>query len=112
VARRVDERHRKNHPDKIAYLERHNETDEAFILLDGRCTLIFCTSPDQPDALSFCEMEKGKVYNVKMGTWHTNLLYEGSKVLIVENLNTSKENSSYFYDLSEAQKEFILKSSI
>ena len=29
------------HIDKLQYLEAHNETDEAFILLEGEATLIF-----------------------------------------------------------------------
>ena len=42
-------------------------------------------------------MEKGKIYNVKAAAWHALLLSEGSKVLIVENEDTSLENTEYIY---------------
>ena len=77
--------------ERYNYLEMHLETDEAFVLLHGEATLVtgkdFSETPLQP-----C-----KIYNVKKGSWHALLMNEDSKVLIVENRNTSKENSEYYY---------------
>ena len=68
-------------------LERHLLTDEVFVLLDGEAIL----------ASDICryQMEKHKIYNVKKGAWHAIALTKGSKVLIVENEETGKDNSEY-----------------
>lgn len=73
------------------YLERHMLTDEVFVLLWGEATLItgkeFTETP----------MEAGKIYNVKKGAWHALSMSKDAKVLIVENHDTTRENSEYYY---------------
>ena len=66
-------------------MERHLETDEAFILLEGKATLY-------EEDKSY-NMEKCKVYNVKKGLWHHIVVSEDATVLVVENSNTSAENT-------------------
>ncbi len=77
--------------EKYRYLERHLLTDEVFVLLSGSATLVtgkeFLETPLLPD----------KIYNVKKGAWHALLLEKGSKVLIVENHDTGRENSEFYY---------------
>ena len=70
-------------------IERHLLTDEVFVLLAGKASLVIGTERDE------VEMEMGKIYNVKVGTWHNVLLDADSKVLIVENHNTGPENTEY-----------------
>ncbi len=65
--------------------ERHLETDEAFVLLQGKATLY-----EEDDNF---QMEKCKVYNVKKGLWHHIVVSEDATVLVVENSNTSIENT-------------------
>lgn len=72
-------------------IERHNETDEVFILLAGEATLII------GEELNRIEMEPHKLYNVPKGVWHHIFTKEGASVLIVENEDTSAENSEYIY---------------
>lgn len=73
-------------------LERHLETDEVFILIDGRATLV---------AGEECEkipMEKGKIYNIKKAGWHhifVDKAYPETKVIVVENADTTKANTEY-----------------
>ncbi len=69
--------------------ERHLETDEAFILLEGNATLYEEKKP--------YIMEKCKVYNVKKGLWHHIVVSEDATVLVVENSNTTKENTERKY---------------
>ena len=69
--------------------ERHFETDEAFILLEGQATLY--------EEDSCYEMEKNKVYNVKKGLWHHIVVKPDTTVLVVENSNTTPENSERRY---------------
>ena len=77
--------------DRYEYLERHMLTDEVFVLLSGEATLV--------TGKEFLEtkLETGKIYNVKKGAWHALLMERDAKVLIVENEDTSRENSEYFY---------------
>ena len=72
-------------------MERHNDTDEVFILLTGKATLII------GEELNRIEMEPHKLYNVPVGVWHHIFTCEGTKVLIVENEDTSPENSEYLF---------------
>ena len=75
----------------IEFLEKHLETDEVFVLLTGKATLII------GEEFEKIEMEPHKVYNVKKDVWHNIILSEDAKVLLVENKDTSKENSEFLY---------------
>ncbi len=82
--------------EEITYLEKHLESDEIFVLLEGKALLITGGKKDKPSKPKIYKMEKNKVYNVKKGVWHTVLMKKNTKILIVENKNTSKKNSEYF----------------
>jgi len=68
-------------------IERHNETDEVFVLLEGEALMIIGEEKRE------YVMEKNKVYNVRAGVWHATLLSKDAKLLIVENSDTSGANS-------------------
>jgi hypothetical protein len=53
-------------------------------------------------------MEPFKIYNVKKGAWHTHSLSEDGMVLVVENRDTTYDNSP-FCQLTEAQQEEIVE---
>lgn len=85
----------------MPYLERHNETDEVFVLLSGSCTLYIGEGRGQsPDAIRAVPLEPKKLYNVKKGVWHNLTGDEAMTLLIVENADTSKQNSE-FYPVTE-----------
>lgn len=65
-------------------MERHLETDEAFMLLEGKANLV----TDE-----ICEMERNHLYIVPKGIWHHIVVSKDALVLVVENSNTSKENT-------------------
>jgi hypothetical protein len=98
------------HPTNITFMERHNETDEVFVLSRGQGILFIGEGSGAVDAIHPQVLEAGKIYNVKQGVWHTVVLSEDGSVLIVENRDTRRENSSY-YDLREAQRKEILTAS-
>lgn len=66
-------------------IERHNHTDEVFVLLRGSALLF--TRPDG-GALAAVEMEAGKIYNVPAGIWHNLVATRDVRFLIVENRDT------------------------
>jgi hypothetical protein len=80
-------------PERLNIMQRHDETDEVFVLLKGRC-ILFLGSGDQAVIKIYAEdLRTLKFYNVKKGCWHTHTLSEDASVLIVENLDTTSENS-------------------
>jgi mannose-6-phosphate isomerase-like protein (cupin superfamily) len=85
-----------NYGDKTAEenfrkIERHNETDEVFVLLTGKASLYI------GEKRSRIDMEPHKLYNVPKGVWHHIFTSEGTRILIVENENTGEENSDYLF---------------
>ncbi len=68
-------------------VERHLKTDEVFVPITGE-SILYIGENRVP-----YELEIGKVYNVKLGVWHTITMKDGAKVLIVENDDTGSENS-------------------
>jgi hypothetical protein len=80
-------------PERIDEIQRHNETDEVFILLKGRCILFLGEGDDSAASFFAQDLEPFRLYNVRRGAWHTHALSADAKVLIVENQNTSPANS-------------------
>jgi hypothetical protein len=94
-------------PEKIMDMEKHNETDEVFILLRGKGILFLGEGGDNVIKIHAADMGLYKIYNVKKSVWHTIVMTKGAKVLIVENSNTASQNSSYC-KLSEEQRKTII----
>jgi hypothetical protein len=80
-------------PERLDNVQRHDETDEVFVLLAGRCILFIGSGDEQVVEITAQDMEPLKLYNVKRGCWHTHTLSEDATVLIVENRNTGDDNS-------------------
>ena len=74
---------------QITYMERHLLTDEVFVLLQGDAILYI------GDDRKRYELEIGKIYCVKKGIWHNMALGEDTKMLIVENDDTCRDNTEY-----------------
>ena len=81
-ADRFDERN-------IADLERHNLTDETFVLLSGEATLLVGEDAER------VKMEPLKFYNIRAGAWHNIIVSPGARVLVAEHSDTSKDNTDY-----------------
>jgi hypothetical protein len=96
-------------PEKITKLQRHNETDEVFVLLRGRCILFIGQGEDQAIAtVHGQDMLPHTIYNVKKGTWHSHTLSEDAMVLIVENRDTTIDNSP-FCPLTHVQQASLVE---
>lgn len=74
---------------RFSELERHLETDEVFLLLEGSAVL-------HTDTESI-ELETGVLYTVPVGVWHHVVVSTDASVLVVENRSTSKENTEKKY---------------
>lgn len=82
-------------PESIEKTEKHNETDEVFILTKGKAVLFVGDGPARPGCLYPQIMEIGVIYNVKKAIWHTVVLSRDASILIVENRDTGEKNSDY-----------------
>lgn len=91
-------------PENITTLDRHNETDEVFVLLAGRCILFVA---DDEGGIHAVDMQPLKLYNMKKGVFHSHTLSEDASVLVVENRDTSEKNSEKMV-LSAAQREVVV----
>ena len=89
-----------NDIDLIGNLERHNRTDELFVLLDGCCTLVYATEEGNHLNLVTVDMIPCTVYQIPPSLWHNTIMTRDAKLLLIENSNTSMENSD-LRDLTE-----------
>ena len=97
-------------PERIESMERHNETDEVFVLIKGEGILFLGEGDISIEKVLTQVMLPGMIYNVKRGVWHAVVLSLDGSVLIVENRNTSKDNTSY-YLLEPEQRQAIIDAS-
>jgi hypothetical protein len=80
-------------PERIIAMQQHNETDEVFVLLEGRCILFLGEGSDAIMSINAVDMKPCTLYNVKRGVWHSHTLNNDASVLIVENRDTTIQNS-------------------
>ena len=69
----------------LGEMERHLLTDEVFVLVSGKASL-----HTDREAVA---MELGAVYTVPQGVWHHIVVSVDANVIVVENKNTSIENT-------------------
>ena len=75
----------------IGEVERHNKTDEVFVLINGSSVLFVV----HDNSMEVVDMQPGTIYNVPAGTWHNVIGTRETKWLIVENNNTSYDNTEF-----------------
>lgn len=77
----------------IDCLERHNQTDELFVLVSGSCTLIYANETESGYKFEAVKMEPNKVYNIPATLWHNTITCKDTKMILIEDSNTSMDNS-------------------
>lgn len=77
----------------IDCLERHNETNELFILLNGKCTLLFANETEKGLEIRKVEMEPYKVYDIPPTLWHNTVTQADTKLALIEDSATGPANS-------------------
>ncbi len=92
-------------PHNIRAMQRHDATDEVFVLLQGRCILFLGESGESGVRKIYAEdMHPQAAYNVRRGAWHTHTLSPDGVVLVIENRDTGDANSP-LAALTEAQRK-------
>jgi len=71
---------------------RHLDSEEAFVLLEGRGWLVTAPEPMQQGNASFCihNLEPDRILIVEAGERHAIILEEGARTLIIENEDMSR----------------------
>jgi mannose-6-phosphate isomerase-like protein (cupin superfamily) len=85
-------------------IERHNQTDEVFVLVKGRAVL-FCLTPE--GRMQVEDMRPNVVYNVTQGTWHNLVSTREATWIIVEDRDTHLSDTEY-RQLSGGEKSYLL----
>ena len=81
--------------DQLKVVKRHNFTDEVFVLINGSATL-YTSDQQVPNHLIKTTLQHKKAYKVEKGTWHHLQVSKDAFLVVVENSNTSKENTDTF----------------
>jgi ureidoglycolate hydrolase len=78
----------------IDCLERHNETDELFILLAGSCVLLSANEKAGGGLeLAATKMKPERVYSIPRTLWHNTVTSKDVKLILVEDSSTGAKNS-------------------
>jgi hypothetical protein len=70
--------------EKVGEVERHNQTDEVFVLTAGKAVLFTIDG----QGMQIEEMKIGAIYNVLQGVWHNLTSTRDASWIIVENRDT------------------------
>lgn len=96
--------------ENIDYVEAHNMTDEVFVLLSGSCQMILMDFQDeQLKKIEIVNLEPNKIYNIPKNIHHSHVLSPNTKLLIIEQEDTSDHNSNRIYLTSEIKYEMQKK---
>jgi hypothetical protein len=82
-------------PENLTRMQRHDETDEVFVLLQGRCILLVGDGRDVVGNIQGTDLQPRTLYNVRRGVWHTHALNASAMVLVIENRDTTYDNSPF-----------------
>lgn len=77
----------------ITNIERHNKTDELFVLVEGHCTLIYAEEKGEDLEFHAVKMEKGKLYVIPQSLWHNTITEKDTKMFLIEDVSTGNDNS-------------------
>jgi ureidoglycolate hydrolase len=93
----------------MSVIERHLETEEVFVLLSGECSLVLGGQTAEPQRpLQFVRLEPRHAYCIERGTWHNTLLSRDAALCVIENADTSGDNSECA-ELTPEDRAFIAR---
>jgi hypothetical protein len=84
-------------------VERHNQTNEVFILTNGNADLVLCENGEIPGKYFVIKMKLNVAYNILRSVWHHVVMSDDAHIIIFEKSDTSRENSNYY----ELDKELV-----
>ena len=82
-----------NDADLFTEIERHRESDELFLLLEGSCVLLSALEDNGCLRFEALAMERGVLYVIPSLLWHTTITRPGARLALVEAPSTGAANS-------------------
>lgn len=76
---------------KVKEMKQHNDSDEVFVLLQGRAVLL--TRDQEAAPCDTTVLRPNHAYNVTSGTWHYLAVTEDAIVFVAESGAMEKENT-------------------
>lgn len=83
-------------PFALHRVERHRNTDEIFVLVEGEAELILC-SGDTPETAYVLPLERAVAYNVRVNTWHHIVMSQNAHIVLFERGETGPETTDYAF---------------
>jgi hypothetical protein len=83
-------------PAKFHSVDRHNETNEVFVLTTGQAEMLLMEGGNAPTAFHLFPMELNVAYSVQAEAWHHVFMSDDAHIIVFERSNTSRENSDHF----------------
>lgn len=84
------------HPSKFHSVDRHNETNEVFILTEGQAEMLLMDGEKTPTQFHLFPMELNVAYSIQKSAWHHVFMSEDAHIIVFERSNTSRENSDAY----------------
>jgi hypothetical protein len=81
---------------KFHSVDRHNETNEVFILTEGKAEMLLMDGGSTPSEFHLFPMALNVAYSVQASAWHHVFMSEDAHIIVFERSNTSRENSDHF----------------
>ncbi|MEX1018278.1 MAG: ureidoglycolate lyase [Litorilinea sp.] len=94
-------------PADFSRVQRHNATNEVFILTQGAAQMVVMAGDTPPTQPHVFQLEPNVVYNVQQGVWHAGFLSDDAHIIIFERADTGADNSDT-YELDAATIASIL----
>lgn len=92
----------------IDKLEKHEQTDEIFILFKGTAILIAADVQETDIGYQCINMKQGITYNIPTNRWHAIAMSKDAEIIIVEKSNTHL-NDVFYKALSADEKSELEK---
>ena len=83
--------------ESIQKVDIHHNTDEAFVLLEGRAVLIAAAINEGEITFDLIDMMQGVTYNIPKKMWHNIVLWENTRVYIIEDENTHLGDYEFYH---------------
>ncbi|MGF7230350.1 hypothetical protein [Arachidicoccus sp.] len=77
-------------------LEKHQQTDEVFVLTKGKAVLIAATIENDRPNFECTLMQVGVTYNIAVNMWHSVAMDKATEIIIVEQSNTHLGDVHYY----------------
>jgi hypothetical protein len=80
-------------PANFHAVDRHNETNEVFILTEGNAEMLLMEGDQKPTTFHLFPMQLNVAYSVQQSAWHHVFMAEDSHIIVFERSDTSRANS-------------------